>query len=138
VTPRKPWAKKCRRAACSGNFLTALHQLLACLERHTAEIQPPFVRDVRREAPDLFELIERRRRELIQRHFGKLLNEGRKAGIVRKDIPPELVIEILLGAVQAIMNPPKMAELGLTPETGFSAILTVFLEGVITGRGRLK
>ena len=84
------------------------------------------------------EMYERRRRELIQRHFGKLLSAGRKAGIVRKDVSPELLIEILLGAVQAIMNPPKMSELGLTPETGFSAILTVFLEGVITGRGRLK
>jgi hypothetical protein len=48
------------------------------------------------------------------------------------------MIEILLGAVQAIMNPPKMSDLGLTPEAGFSAVLTVFLEGVITARGRLK
>jgi len=49
-----------------------------------------------------------------------------------------MVTEILLGAVQAIMNPTKMAELGLTPKTGFSAILTVILEGVITEKGRSK
>jgi hypothetical protein len=51
-------------------------------------------------------------------------------------MPTKLVIEILLAAVQGILNPPKMAELGLTPKTGFSIIITVILEGVIAGRGR--
>jgi AcrR family transcriptional regulator len=120
----------------SSNYLTALQRLLACLQRHTEEIQPPFVRDMQREAPDLFKLVERRRRDVIQRYFTKLLVQGRRAGMIRKDIPVTLMIEILLGATQAIMNPPKMAELGLTPRTGFSAIITVILEGVTTKRGR--
>jgi hypothetical protein len=42
------------------------------------------------------------------------------------------VIEILLGAVQAIMNPPRMAELGLTPATGFRAIISVIIEGTLS------
>jgi hypothetical protein len=36
------------------------------------------------------------------------------------------------------MNPQKMSELGLTPQTGYTAILSIILEGVITGRGRTK
>jgi hypothetical protein len=48
------------------------------------------------------------------------------------------MIEILLGATEAIMNPPKMAELGLTPKTGFLTIITVVLEGVLTERGRSR
>jgi AcrR family transcriptional regulator len=125
-------------SACSSDFLAALHHLLACLQRHTEEIQPPFVRDLQRETPELFEVVASQRRDVIRRHFGKLLGEGRKAGIIREDIPAELVIEILLGATQSVMNPPKMAELGLTPKTGFLAILTVILEGVITEKGRSK
>jgi hypothetical protein len=96
------------------------------------------VRDVRREAPELFKLVQTRRRNVIQRYFGRLFKEGRRAGIIRKDIPTELMIEILLGATEAIINPQKMAELGLTPKTGFLVIITVVLEGVITGKGRLK
>jgi hypothetical protein len=34
------------------------------------------------------------------------------------------------------MNPPKMAELGLTPKTGFSTIITVIVEGVMTQKAR--
>jgi hypothetical protein len=47
-----------------------------------------------------------------------------------------LAIEILLGAVQAVMNPPKMEELGLTPKSGFSAIIRVVLEGLMTEKAR--
>ena len=122
----------------SSDFLGALHNLLACVQRHTEEIRQPFVRDIRREAPEMFKLVESRRRDLIHRYFGELFNKGRRAGIIRKDIPSKLMIEVLLGAVQAIMNPEKMSQLGITPRTGFSAILTAILEGVITERGRSK
>jgi AcrR family transcriptional regulator len=114
----------------------ALHQLLACVQEHTQEIQPPFVRDIQREAPEIFQLVECRRRDVIQRYFGKLFEQGRRAGIIRKDIPTRLLIEILLGATQTILNPPKMAELNLTPKSGFSAIITVILQGALTNAGR--
>jgi AcrR family transcriptional regulator len=125
-------------SASSTDVLDSLHQLLACVQWHAEEIQPPFVRDIRREAPEMFQVVQSRRRDVIQRHFGKILDEGRKAGIFRKDISTRLMIEILLGATEAIMNPPKMAELSLTPKTGFLTIITVVLEGVLTDKGRSR
>jgi AcrR family transcriptional regulator len=118
--------------------LVALRELLACVQRHAAEIQPPFVRDIRREAPEIFELVQSRRRAVIQRHFGKLFDDGRRAGIFRRDIPSRIMIEILLSATEAIINPPKLAELGLTPKTGFSMVTTVIFEGVLTEKGRQR
>ena len=122
---------------CS-DLTKVLHELLACVQRHTGEIQPPFVRDIRREAPDLFAMVETRRRTVIQRHFGTFFNHARKAGMIRKDVSAELVMEMLLGSVQAVLNPAKLAELGLTPKTGFSAVIAVILEGVITNTGRAR
>lgn len=116
---------------------TALHQFLSCLQRHTAEIQPAFVRDVGREAPELFQVIEQRRRELIRRYFGGLFEDGKKAGMIRSDIPAHLIIEILLGAVQAIMNPSKLMELGLTVEQGYSSIIRLILEGAMVPKGKV-
>ena len=56
---------------CSADFATGLHRLLACLQRHTEEIRPPFVRDIQREAPDLF--------QVVQVRFGKgRLEKGRR------------------------------------------------------------
>ena len=122
----------------SPDALMTLHALLACAQQHAAEIQPPFVRDIRRETPELFALVQSRRRTVIRRYFGKLFDDGRRAGIFRKDISTRMMIEILLGVTEALINPAKMAELGLTPKTGFNLITTVVLEGVLTDKGRAK
>jgi len=117
------------------DFPAALHQLLAGMHRELDEIKPPFVRDVRLKAPHVFKIVERRRAELIQRHFGKLFVEGQRKGMVRKDVPAKLMIEILLGAVQAIMNPRRIEELGLSPKAGFIGIIKVVLEGALIRKG---
>ena len=124
--------------ASSNDASAALHELLACMQRHTEEIQPPFVRDMRRETPELFQLVEVRRRDLIQRYFGRIFDQGRRAGIIRKEVSTQLIVEILLGAVQAVMNPAKIEQLGLEPKTGYGAIISVILDGVMTQKGRSK
>ena len=124
--------------AFSNDMLDSLRQLLACLQRHSEEIRPPFVRDIRREAPEMLELVQSQRRQIIERYFGSLLDECRKAGIVRKDISTRLIIEILLGATEAVMNPVRMAELDLTPKRGYSTIINVVFEGVLTKKGRQR
>ena len=111
-----------------------LHQLLDCVQRHTAEIQPAFVRDIGRETPELFQMVEQKRSELIRRYFGGLFEDGKKGGVIRSDIPTHLIIEILLGAVQSIMNPTKLVELGLTVEQGYSSIIRLVLEGALQRR----
>jgi AcrR family transcriptional regulator len=120
------------------DFLSALHRMLAVLQRHADEIRPPFLRDIQRGAPELFQLVEARRSAAIRLRFGKLFAAGRREGKVRKDIPAPLAIAVLLGATQAIMNPERIADLGITPRTGISAILTVVLEGLLTRTGRPK
>ena len=115
----------------AGDFPRRLQAMLAFMREQTAEIQPVFVRDVRREAPELFAAVQEGRRKVIQGAFGKLLQEGRKAGRIRRDIPPEIMVEMLIGAVDAIVNPARLEELGLSPRSGFSHIISIFMEGVL-------
>src|SRR5438876_4218175 len=118
------------------NFPAALHELLTNTQRELDEIKPPFVRDMRQKAPHVFKVIERRRAALIERFFGKLFIEGQRTGMVRKDVPARLIIEILLTIVQAIMNPPKMEELGMMPKEGFAGTLKIVLKGALTRKAR--
>ena len=118
------------------DFPATLQALLAGTQRELDEIKPPFVRDMRQKAPEVFKVVERRRAALIQRYFGKFFIEGQRAGMVRKDVPGKLMIEILLALVQSIMNPPKMEELGMMPKEGFAGILKIILEGALTTKGR--
>jgi AcrR family transcriptional regulator len=118
------------------DFPATLRELLAGTQRELNEIKPPFVRDMRQKAPEMFKIVERRRAALIQRHFGKLFVEGQRAGMLRKDVPAKLIIEILLAMVQSIMNPAKIEELGMLPKEGFAGILKIVLEGALTSKGR--
>jgi AcrR family transcriptional regulator len=118
------------------DFPVTLRELLAGTQRELDEIKPPFVRDMCQKAPDVFKLVERRRAALIQRYFGKFFVEGQRTGTVRKDVPPKLIVEILLAMVQAIMNPAKMEELRMMPREGFAGILKIVLEGALTPKGR--
>jgi AcrR family transcriptional regulator len=123
-------------SASTSDFPATLRELLAGMQRELDEIKPPFVRDMRQKAPDVFKRVERRRAALIQRYFGKFFVEGQRAGMVRKDVPAKLIIEILLAMVQSIMNPQKMEELGMMPKEGFAGILKIVLEGALTAKGR--
>src|SRR5215831_4902597 len=118
------------------DFPATLRELLSGTQRELDEIKPPFVRDMRQKAPDVFKLVERRRAALIQRYIGKFFVDGQRLGMVRKDVPAKLIIEILLAMVQSIMNPRKMEELGMMPKEGFAGILKIVLEGALTAKGR--
>src|SRR4029434_1218869 len=58
------------------DFPATLQNLLAGTQRELDEIKPPFVRDMRQKAPDVFKLVERRRAAIIQRYMGKFLVGG--------------------------------------------------------------
>lgn len=119
----------------SDNVALALQQVLICIQGHTEEIQPPFLRDIQRDAPEMFLLVSGRRQEMIQKYIGKLLTEGRRDGLIRRDIPVRLIVEILLACVQSIINPGKLTQLGVPPRSAYTAIMTVVLEGAFT-KGR--
>jgi AcrR family transcriptional regulator len=114
----------------SSDFPATLHELLSCMRRHAAELHPSFLRDLRRKGPQLFAAVEARRQKLIRQHFGKLLDKGRKAGFFRDDIPARVIIEVLLVTVQEIVNPQKLEELGLSPQTAVLNIYKIILDGI--------
>lgn len=126
-------SEECERILAAGglDFPATLQEFLACIQRYTAEIQPPFLKDMRQEVPETFQRVERLRRALIERYFGELMRRGRAAGFIRKDVPAPIIIEILLAAVQAIVNPARMGELDLTVKSGCAFITKVVLEGAV-------
>jgi AcrR family transcriptional regulator len=120
----------------SGDFIGALHQLTAHLQKHTIEAQPVFVRDLSREEPALAELLIARRRKIVEKTFAKLLACGRDAGHVRGDIPIEFLIEVLLASLETIAVPKHLASHDLTVTECVRRIISTFLHGVLTEKGR--
>ena len=120
------------------DFPAALPELRVCVRSHAEELQPTFLRDITRDAPALFKTAQQRRRALLQRCFDKLLNEGRKNGMIRTDINTTLMIEILLGATDALMTPAPLADINVPAGTCLTGIISVFLAGVTTDKARKR
>ena len=126
---------KQRENETAGDFAVALHAMLASMQRELDELKPPFVRDMRRREPAIFQRIEHRRAQLIDEHFGKLLRRGRREGSLRTDISVSLIIETLLSALAGVMNPQKSAELGLSPKEIFTQVIELTLHGALSQKG---
>ncbi len=114
-----------------GDFGDTLQAMLGAMQEELAELKPPFVRDMRLKAPHIFQRLQQRRAKLIEKHFGELFRAGQRSGDVRRDIPAALMIESILAAIQAIINPPKLAELHLSPKEAFAGVIGIVLRGVL-------
>lgn len=117
-------------AKYEGDFESTLREFLACMQRHAGELSPSFVRDMKSVAVELWKTVESRRAAILERYFGKLFKDGRKSGLIRADLPPKLIMEVMLGLIQVILNPQKVTELNLTPQTALIQTLSIVLNGV--------
>ena len=118
------------------DFIGALHELAVELQKQTGEAQPVFVRDLSREEPALADYLIARRRQIVEKTFVKLLACGRNAGHVRIDIPIEFMVEMFLAVLETIAVPKHLAAHDLTLTECLNRILSTFLKGVLTEKGR--
>lgn len=112
------------------DFSESLRRLLECVQENLREVGASFIRDLAKADPEYFQLIQERRREVITRCFGRILRVGQAGGGIRSDIPAELLIDILLASVDAVLTPRSLVERGKLPRDLLDPVLKVFLEGV--------
>ncbi|OJH34809.1 TetR/AcrR family transcriptional regulator [Cystobacter ferrugineus] len=90
------------------------------------------LRDLQRDAPALWQKLLELRRQSIQARFGAFVAAGVKAGALRSDVEPRLVIRMVLTLVDQLMRPDVLAELEMTAEQLFPRMLGVVLDGIRT------
>lgn len=119
------------KKSSTGDFSANLEAMLGTMQAELDELKPPFIRDMRLKAPHVFQRVEERRAKLIATHFGALFRAGQRSGDVRRDLSVPLMIATVLAAIQAIVNPAKLAELQLTPPEAFAGVTGIVLRGVL-------
>lgn len=120
------------------DFPERLRRMLECVRRHTSELSPTFLRDMGRDMPGLFAIVKERRSHIIRKHWGALMEEGMRKGLVRRDLPLEMLLGMLIGAADAVVNPIRLSEMGLTVQEAYGMIVRTFLAGIATEKGRSK
>ena len=114
------------------DFQTKSIALVDFISKRVSDVKPVFMYDLQRHAPEAFKMIHNFRANMIPEVFGRLFEEGRRAGMVRKDMDARVVIEVLLNSIQYIVTPEALTRLGLTVQQAFDTIHGVMFNGIMT------
>lgn len=90
---------------------------------------PMFMGDVRAEYPELWDVVEERRRKLMEL-FSRRIAEAAEAGETRPEVVPEVVAGIMQTVVQNYMIPETFRDRDLTPSQAFMTWSTILAFGV--------
>lgn len=105
------------------------------LER-MATLSPRTVRDLQRFAPHLYARVEAVRGQTLPYVFGRFVEEGQLAGVVRPGPGAAFAIEFFLHAMQGLMHPATLERLRLAPRDVLAPAIDLFFGGLLTPTGR--
>jgi len=118
------------------NLAEKLRGFVEGMVERLAAVHPRTFRDLQRFAPALYERLEGVRRTTIPYVFGRFVEEGRIAGMIRDDTRPDFAIEYFQHAIQGLMQPAALERLRLAPREVIAAAVDLFFGGLLTHAGR--
>ena len=117
-------------------LISRFKDLSEILIASTSKITPVFIRDIKKNAPELWEEVSKKRKSLIIKYFTRVIAEGVESGVIRSDLDKKLVIMIYLAAIENVINPAVLSEMEYSAGQVFDVIITMVFEGVLTEKGR--
>jgi len=110
----------------SGNFLS---QVIA-----NTPIQ--LLQDVQRNAPHIFRLIQQRRKDNILSGFSEFIKQGQKLGMIRNDIPAELVCHMYIILMESLFTQEILINKNWKPDEIYQSIVKVMFDGLVVDEFR--
>jgi AcrR family transcriptional regulator len=112
------------------------HRMMAFIVRQMSEVSPAFLRDLERHHPALYARMESVRAEILPQVWRKLLTDGAAEGLIRPELDPAFVSELMLTAARGLLHPASLDRLQLPPHEVIDRVLTVLFNGILTPAGR--
>jgi len=121
----------------SRSVVEKLARLFGHVGARISQMGPLLIPDIQKSAPRLWLMVEDFRRDKINRNFRVILESGRKEGLFREDVDPDLLLQMFISLVQEFINPAEILRSGRSPAVSFKAVIKVFFQGILTDSGRL-
>lgn len=118
------------------NLAEKLRGFVESMIERMASLSPATVRDLQRFAPHLYAKIEAVRGQNLPYIFGRFVEEGQIAGLVRSQPAASFAIEFFLHAMQGLMSPATLERLRLAPREVLATAIDLFFGGLLTPAGR--
>jgi AcrR family transcriptional regulator len=90
----------------------------------------PLLRDLMRDAPELYQRVLTERKEIVKRRTRALFKDGMREGALRDDVPDKFIVALITVISEHLMHPDRLAELGMSPRQAFERAISVLLDGL--------
>jgi AcrR family transcriptional regulator len=117
-------------------FIRRLKEIFRVVLRQIAELGENLIKDIYYNKPEIWERIDRFRRERIFGVVTRLLEEGMDKGLIRNDIDGRMVPLLFVNAVSSVMTPEQFVKLQFPPAELFDAFIRILFGGVLSGKAR--
>jgi len=117
-------------------LMRRLRGVLRIVSQQIAALGESLVKDLYYHHPELWERIDKFRRERVFGVISGLFEEGVREGHIRKDIDGRLVPLLFLNAIAAVMTPAQLVSLPLPPVQIFDAFFRILFGGILTDDAR--
>lgn len=119
------------------DFLMRVSMTIERLSERVATMwRSPFMKDIERAYPQLWQEFVESRRHNILVSVTTICTEAKRRGILRDDVNYDLFTLMYLHCVENIMHPRMGNELSMTAKQIFETLMTVLFAGVLTPKGR--
>jgi AcrR family transcriptional regulator len=124
-------------AVSDEEFLRRLAAALEHLSQRVSTIwQSPFLKDIQRSYPQIWQEFGQRRRQNILTTFQTICNEAVRREMLRSDVNYNLFTLMYLSCVENVMNPTLADEFKMTGFQIFQMMMRILFGGVMTDKGR--
>ena len=118
------------------NFAEKLRGFAEGMVERLTKTNPRLLRDLQRFAPELYQRLTEMRERNIPYVFGRFIEEGQLAGMVRTDVRTDFAVAFFLSAMNGLVQPATMERLGLGPRDIAPRAIELFFGGLLTPAGR--
>ena len=118
------------------NFAEKLRGFAEGMVERTARMNPRLLRDLQRFAPEIYRQLAEMRENNIPYVFGRFIEEGQLAGMVRTDLDPGFAVAFFLSAMNGLLQPTALDRLGLAPRDLAPRAIDLLFGGLLTPAGR--
>lgn len=117
------------------DFTQVFHYFMQRLKLVISSISHPFIYDLKRYYPQMWnELVEYKRKK-VEKYFDFLFKKGQEFEFIRNDIDPKLAFYIHFYTMDNIFTPEILSEISLSAEEIFNNIFKIFFTGLLTKKG---
>jgi AcrR family transcriptional regulator len=122
----------------NNNKLDILKHFLSLIQSQISQFNMNAFEDIHKNNPKAWQMINNLRKKMINNELRELLKQGKKEGTVRKDIDLDIIVLIILNAVESVATPEVISQFSYSTEELLEMIAKIVTFGILTPENFIK